>query len=304
MLRASYQRPSAFKDKTTFTVTVPEGRTGAAVRDVQQVLEKLGYSVGPPGLDGIRGPYTTAAVKKFQEDNPPLEVDGDPGPETVAVMNKILKDKPKVAAALKSSTPDQVKAPTSGGSDKSNTGVAAAAGPLPPLAMNSVTAGKVGKILDLVSGPESRGLYDIMNGSVRAPEILNMTIADANKFQIKHQRTTRFSSAMGRYQIMAENTIPYAKMAGLDPNRDLFSPENQDKMGIVFLREKGLEKWLDGTISNEKFMKGLARVWAGLPSPENNGKSFYDKTGNKVGNNVAGMSLDAVDAALNDIRQS
>ena len=287
--------PAAFKNKTTFTVPVPQGRTGAAVRDVQQVLEKLGYSVGPPGLDGIRGPYTTAAVKKFQTDNPPLEVDGDPGPETVAVMNKILKDKPKVAAALKSSTTGQVKAPTPS--------AGAAEAPSPPLAMNSVTAGKVGKILDLVSGPESRGHYDIMNGGVRAPEILNMTIADAHKFQINHQKTTRNSSAMGRYQIMDFNTLDFAKKAGLDVNRDLFSPENQDKIATELLRRRGLETWLNGG-SNKNFMYQLSKEWAGLPNPEDSGKSYWKDVGTKYGKNVSGMSVDAVSAALDDIRQS
>ena len=286
--------PAAFKNKTTFTVPVPQGRTGAAVRDVQQVLEKLGYSVGPPGLDGIRGPYTTAAVKKFQEDNPPLEVDGDPGPETVAVMNKILKERPKIAAALKSSTTGQVKAstPTAG----------AAEGPLPPLSVDSVTTGKVGKLLDFVAGPESSGYYDMMNGGQRKPEILKMTIKQAYDFQIAYAKAARVtnpkaSSAMGRYQIMHFNTLEYAKKLGLDPNTELFSPENQDKYAIQFMKEKGLDAWLNGKIDDNKFLNGLAKVWAGLPLTTGLSNYHGDSADNK-----AGISTTVALNSLNDIK--
>lgn len=108
--------PASLQSKKTFTVPVPQGRSGTAVRDVQQALEQFGYTVGPPGLDGIRGPYTTAAVKKFQADHPPLEVDGDPGPETVAVLNQLLKNQPKIAARLTASKPEDVKSLPAAGS--------------------------------------------------------------------------------------------------------------------------------------------------------------------------------------------
>ena len=69
-------------------------RNGAWLGDnigkIQQGLEDLGF---PPGkIDNNFGPNTAAAVRAFQQANPPLVVDGDPGPETVAVMNKLLAD--------------------------------------------------------------------------------------------------------------------------------------------------------------------------------------------------------------------
>jgi len=44
---------------------------------VQQQLKRLGYDPGP--VDGIFGPKTEAAVKKFQRDSQVLDVDGIPG---------------------------------------------------------------------------------------------------------------------------------------------------------------------------------------------------------------------------------
>lgn len=104
-----------------FFIDVPTSRRGTAVRDVQQALEKLGYSVGPTGLDGIRGKYTIGAVRAFQRDNPPLEQDGDPGPETVAKLNSIIKARPEKFKGLVRSKPNQVKS-WGGGSAEADVG--------------------------------------------------------------------------------------------------------------------------------------------------------------------------------------
>ena len=66
---------------------------------------------------------------------------------------------------------------------------------------------------------------------------------------------------------------------GLNPQRDKFNPENQDKMGIYFLKEKGLDQWLAGKMSDKDFLEGLARVWAGLPAPSKDGNSYYGDVG-------------------------
>jgi hypothetical protein len=73
-------------------IEVPHGRVGASVADIQKVLLALGYKLPKHGVDGVRGPETSAAVKQFQTDNR-LEVDGDPGPETVAALNKLIISK-------------------------------------------------------------------------------------------------------------------------------------------------------------------------------------------------------------------
>lgn len=48
---------------------VAYGDEGSEVSSMQKLLVSAGYSVGPSGIDGIFGPDTLKAVKKFQKDN-------------------------------------------------------------------------------------------------------------------------------------------------------------------------------------------------------------------------------------------
>lgn len=47
---------------------ISRGHQGAAVEDVQQRLDKLGYSLGPMGIDALFGPHTEEAVLAFRND--------------------------------------------------------------------------------------------------------------------------------------------------------------------------------------------------------------------------------------------
>jgi hypothetical protein len=46
-----------------------EGDKGPAVRQMQDLLRRAGYDLGPKGADGFYGPKTAAAVNKFLRDN-------------------------------------------------------------------------------------------------------------------------------------------------------------------------------------------------------------------------------------------
>lgn len=59
------------------------------IRAIQAALTALGYKLPKYGEDGIFGPETAGAVRRFQKDND-LKVDGDPGPETVGKLNQLI----------------------------------------------------------------------------------------------------------------------------------------------------------------------------------------------------------------------
>lgn len=63
-----------------------EGSTGEQVRALQQRLNEKGFTTG--GIDGIFGPQTAAAVKKFQG-NMGLTIDGVVGPQTWAALQTL-----------------------------------------------------------------------------------------------------------------------------------------------------------------------------------------------------------------------
>lgn len=67
--------------------TLKNGSRGVYVTELQNILIKLGYSVGAKGADGIFGTATQTAVKSFQKDNK-LSVDGIVGKATWAALLK------------------------------------------------------------------------------------------------------------------------------------------------------------------------------------------------------------------------
>ena len=93
--------PKGLYDKTTLknarrikaVATLKKGSTGAAVKELQENLSKLGYDPGT--IDGVYGTKTVTAVKKFQQDHN-LTVDGIAGMETQVAIDEAIKaqDKP------------------------------------------------------------------------------------------------------------------------------------------------------------------------------------------------------------------
>ena len=67
--------------------TLCRGSKGDAVRELQTMLLKLGYDLGPCGIDGDFGKATEAAVRSFQSDHR-LTVDGVVGPVTYGELEK------------------------------------------------------------------------------------------------------------------------------------------------------------------------------------------------------------------------
>jgi peptidoglycan hydrolase-like protein with peptidoglycan-binding domain len=78
--------PAAARSTTTSAPVLAQGagmgaRPSSEVRAVQRVLDRRGYDLGAPGVDGRFGPLTDAAVRHAQSDSG-LVADGVVGPKT------------------------------------------------------------------------------------------------------------------------------------------------------------------------------------------------------------------------------
>lgn len=76
--------------------TIRKGNKGAVVKQLQTMLDRLGYSLGICGIDGDYGVATEKAVKEFQGDHQ-LTQDGICGPKTWAALQEAvggLEEKP------------------------------------------------------------------------------------------------------------------------------------------------------------------------------------------------------------------
>ncbi len=129
-------------------------------------------------------------------------------------------------------------------------------------------------VLDLVAGPESRGNY---NAWYRAAHQNTLQLADLTVGEVRalQKRLVRAigGSAIGRYQIIDDTFEGLVGRMGLT-GKERFTPALQDRMAMRLARDAGLEDWIEGRLSDERFAANLARVWAGLPG-DHRGRSFY-----------------------------
>ena len=247
-----------------------------AVKQLQKALQSAGYSVGSTGVDGKYGPRTARAVKAFKKD---YKIQGN-GQEVDA------KSLQTIAGVSSGDIPKVKNTYTPSTNKRSELG---------QLSQDSVTQGKVGKVLDLIAGPESGGRYDAVYPGKRRPEILDMTLDELVADQRERGRFTG-SSASGRYQYIRKTLSSVVRQMGLDTSKEKFTPKLQDEIAIFHLRANhGLDKWLSGSMSNEQFLNRLAGTWAGIP--KTNGRSAYagvldNKAG--IGAQAALQGLDAI----------
>ena len=256
------------------------------VKQIQSVIQDLGYDLGSTGVDGKYGPRTARAVRAFKSD---YNVPGNGlefGNTATAKLADVAKGTiPKVAPEK------QTKIDTSyaGGGE---------VGPMQSYAgPPGETPGKIDKLLDMISKPESGGRYDMVYPGRRRPQILDMTIADLIQ-DMKRRGRDSGSSASGRYQYIRKTLQGITSSMGLDINTTKFTPKVQDEIAIYHLRrDHGLDSWLAGRTSDEAFLRRLSKTWAGLPDPKT-GKSYYAGDGM----NKSGVGAQASLNTLKDIR--
>jgi muramidase (phage lysozyme) len=179
-----------------------------------------------------------------------------------------------------------------GARDESNTGGAsgnqASDNVAPPAGdITAATEGVIKPLLDFIGNLESSG-YDTIYGGISrsdypAGAITSLTIQELLNWQDSIDSKYN-SEASGRYQFMEDTLRAVYNPAGLSAS-DLFSPTNQDKLAIYQMKYRGLDRYLNGSITAETFCNNLAKEWASLPlvSGPNAGKSYYagDSAGNK-----------------------
>lgn len=133
--------------------------------------------------------------------------------------------------------------------------------------------GKTQKVLDLIGFAEAGKLqYDAVHVSAkRRPRARPTQLQIA---EIKHwiRATPGQHHAIGRYQFIPSTLVRLVQRAAI-PHHTRFSPNVQDALAVLLLRDAGYDDFLAGRLSMSRFMDNMARIWAGLPT--NNGRSHY-----------------------------
>jgi hypothetical protein len=144
-------------------------------------------------------------------------------------------------------------------------------------------------IAQLVGGAEVGNLGpEAMYPSTTLPGAQQMTIANVAAIA---------TGAVGQYQNMPRFLVSRARKAGLDPNTALYDVENQGKIFMVTLQEKGLTPELIQSNPKKALLK-LSQIYAGIPK-DHSGRSYYAG----VGNNKATVSYDEAMRVLMAIAQ-
>lgn len=91
------EEPAPAPEPTKTRPTIRKGNKNVYVKEMQGMLDKLGYNLGICGVDGDYGTATEKAVKEFQRDHG-LTQDGICGPKTWAALQEAtdkISDKPE-----------------------------------------------------------------------------------------------------------------------------------------------------------------------------------------------------------------
>lgn len=265
------------------------------IKELQEWLNDNNYDAGP--VDGLYGKETAQAVKQFQKDAG-LTADGDAGKKTIRAMEKWIA-KPKVPM-----NPFMVNAKTR---QQSNKKIDKPAVPPTPWGLEkekeetkplSTSFDKEKEILDLIAQPESNGKYDVVYPNKVNPAITSMTLDEL--FKDMRRRIQQYGgSASGRYQYVYKTLKYLVQKMDLDVDNTYFDKETQDEIALYHLKNQHeLDKFLNGQITSEKFLKLLAGTWAGLPEPDTN-MSRYQGIGNNKSNVNAADVITKLDQIQN-----
>jgi muramidase (phage lysozyme) len=128
------------------------------------------------------------------------------------------------------------------------------------------------EILSLIrvteTGRADATAYDTVFGHNEAKltkPITEMTVDEVQKWQPGFTKSFG-SSATGAYQFMYATLKELIGKVGLS-GKEIFNAELQDQLGYELLERRGYQRWIEGKISTDTFMIGLAKEWASFPVP-------------------------------------
>jgi conjugal transfer mating pair stabilization protein TraG len=168
----------------------------------------------------------------------------------------------------------------------------------PPLIKRSVSGGSPGALLDLIAAPESRGNYNAWYGNAEqaSVDLAGLTVNEIRDLQSDLVQSNG-GSAIGRYQLLDDTLEGLIDRMGLT-GHERFTPALQDRMALLLARDAGMDGWVRGRISDERFAQNLSEIWAGLPRDSSNQSHYEGLQGNQ-----ATMDWHAVVGTLRDIRR-
>jgi muramidase (phage lysozyme) len=106
-------------------------------------------------------------------------------------------------------------------------------------------------------------------------DLTSMTLREIDALQtrmLRHPKNKWNSSAVGRYQIVRTTLRVLKKQLGLSDDV-LYDEETQDMLAVTLLKSRGVDKHVDGTLTEDRLINNLAKEWASLP--KTNGKGHY-----------------------------
>jgi hypothetical protein len=160
-------------------------------------------------------------------------------------------------------------------------------------------------LLDFIGKYESNGDYNIVWGGIKSadkpPKLLTtMTVGEVLDWQDSIDAKYN-SEASGKYQIM-EDTLRELVSQGHAQKTEKFDINAQDRLATALLKRRGLDSYLSGKITAEKFANFVAREWASMPLVDgpNKGKSYYEGDGLNTSHTPVAAYL----AAIKSVRLS
>lgn len=147
-------------------------------------------------------------------------------------------------------------------------------------------------LLETIASRESGGDYNRIYGA--GHQTANLTGRTIN--EVLQWQSGRQFSAAGKYQIIRKTLQGLKDELGLSGN-EMFDETMQDKMAVALLNGRGYEDYLNGDLSEGRFMRNLSMEWAALPK-DMSGAGYYDNDGV----NHAGVSPATILTAMRHVK--